>query len=94
MWPRRLPGGARTGRGGALEAARAYERLAILNYYASARVPGVGAVLHQVNLAERLGPSPELARAYGTMSAAAGIVQLRSLARRYAQRARDRPGSR
>jgi len=89
IWPGRLPGGARTGRGGALEAARAYERLAILNYFASARVPGVAAVLHQVNLAERVGPSPELARAYGTMSVAAGVVQLRSLAGRYAQRARE-----
>lgn len=89
IWPRRLLGGARTDRGGALEAARAYERLAILNYYASARVPGVAAVLHQVNLAERVGPSPELARAYGTMSVAAGVVQLHSLAGRYAQWARE-----
>jgi class 3 adenylate cyclase/tetratricopeptide (TPR) repeat protein len=89
IWPRRFLGGARTGRGGALEAARAYERLAILNYYASARVPGVAAVLHQVNLAERVGPSPELARAYGTMSVAAGVVQLHSLAGRYAQWARE-----
>ena len=89
IWPRRLLAGARTGRGGALEAARAYERLAILNYYASARVPGVAAVLHQVNLAGRLGPSPELARAYGSMSVAAGAVQLHSLAGKYAQRARE-----
>jgi len=89
IWPRRLLGGARADRGGALEAARAYERLAILNYYASARVAGVAAVLHQVNLAGRLRPSPELARAYGTLSVAAGIVQLRSLAGRYAQRARE-----
>jgi tetratricopeptide (TPR) repeat protein len=88
-WPRRLLGGARTGRGAALEAARAYERLAILNYYASARVSGVAAVLHQVNLAERVGPSPELARAYGTMSVAAGVVQLHSLAGRYARWARE-----
>jgi len=89
IWPRLLLVGARIGRGGALEAARAYERLAILNYYASARVPGVAAVLHQVNLAQQLGPSPELARAYGTVSVAAGVVQLRSLAGRYAQRARE-----
>jgi class 3 adenylate cyclase/tetratricopeptide (TPR) repeat protein len=89
IWPGRLLGGARTGRGAALEAARAYERLAILNYYANARVPGVSAVLHQVNLAERVGPSPELARAYGTMSVAAGVVQLHSLAERYAQWARE-----
>jgi predicted ATPase/class 3 adenylate cyclase len=89
IWPERLLAGARTGRDAALEAARAYERLAILNYYASARVPGVSAVLHEVNLAERAGPSSELARAYGSMSVAAGIVQLHSLAGRYAQWARE-----
>jgi tetratricopeptide (TPR) repeat protein len=89
IWPRRLLRGTRTGLGAALEAARAYERLAILNYYASARVPGVSAVLHQVNLAERAGPSPELARAYGTMSVGAGAVQLHSLAGRYARWARE-----
>jgi class 3 adenylate cyclase/tetratricopeptide (TPR) repeat protein len=89
IWPGRLLGVAPTGHGGALEAARAYERLAILNYYASARAPGVSAVLHAVNLAERAGPSPELARAYGTMSVGAGVVQLHSLAGRYARRARE-----
>ncbi|MGN6677434.1 MAG: AAA family ATPase, partial [Streptosporangiaceae bacterium] len=88
MWPKRLFRGARTDRGAALEAARAHERLAILNYYASARLPAITAVLHQVNLAGRLGPSPELARAYGSMSVAAGVVRLHSLGCRYAQRAR------
>ena len=87
--PLRLLGGARTGRGAALEAGRAYERLAMLNYYASARVPGVSAVLHAVNLAERVGPSPELARAYGTMSYVANIVQLHSLAGSYTRWARE-----
>jgi hypothetical protein len=89
IWPERLQSGARIDRDASLEGARAYERLAILNYYASARAPGVSAVLHQVNLAERAGPSAELARAYGTMSVGAGIVQLHSLATRYAQRVRQ-----
>jgi tetratricopeptide (TPR) repeat protein len=44
-------------------------------------------VLHAVNLAERAGPSPELARAYASMSVAAGVVQLHVLARSYAQNA-------
>jgi tetratricopeptide (TPR) repeat protein len=52
-----------------------------------ARGPGISAVLHQINLAERTGPSPELARAYATMSVAAGLVQLHALARSYARRA-------
>jgi tetratricopeptide (TPR) repeat protein len=38
VWPGPLLAGASIGRDAALEAARAYERLAILNYYASARV--------------------------------------------------------
>jgi class 3 adenylate cyclase len=89
IWPERLRIAARADRGAPLEAARAYERLAILNYYASARVAGVSAVLHQVNLAERVGPSPELGRAYGTMSVGAGVVRLHRLASRYAQWARE-----
>jgi class 3 adenylate cyclase/tetratricopeptide (TPR) repeat protein len=83
MWPARLVRGAPS----ALEAARAFERLAFLNYYANARGPGISAVLHAVNLAERAGPSPELARAYASMSVAAGVVQLHALARGYAQKA-------
>jgi tetratricopeptide (TPR) repeat protein len=89
LWPAWFRSRGRAGHVAPLEAARAYERLAILNYYASARVPGVDAALHMVNLAERVGPSPELARAYGTMSVGAGVAQLHSLAGRYAQRARE-----
>ena len=74
-------------RSSALEAARAFERLAFLNYYANARGPGISAVLHAVNLAERAGPSPELARAYASMSVGAGVVQLHTLARSYARKA-------
>jgi class 3 adenylate cyclase/tetratricopeptide (TPR) repeat protein len=74
-------------RGSALEATRAFERLAFLNYYANARELGISAVLHAVNLAERAGPSPELARAYASMSVAAGVVQLHTLARSYARKA-------
>jgi tetratricopeptide (TPR) repeat protein len=86
---------ARPNRGGpdacsdALEAARAYERLALLNYYANAREAAVSSVLHVANLAERAGPSPELARAYGAMSVAAGVVELHALARRYRQWGHD-----
>jgi predicted ATPase len=63
IWPTRAGRGAPAARSAALEAARAFERLAFLNYYANARGPGISAVLHAVNLAERAGPSPELARA-------------------------------
>jgi class 3 adenylate cyclase/tetratricopeptide (TPR) repeat protein len=87
--PKWLSNAARTGRGATLEAARAYERLTILNYYASARVPGISAILHSVNLAERVGPSPELARAYGGMSVGTGVVRLHSVAERYARWAHE-----
>jgi tetratricopeptide (TPR) repeat protein len=87
MGPARLARGTPVARSAALEATRAFERLAFLNYYANAKGAGISAVLHAVNLAERAGPSPELARAYATMSVAAGVVQLHALARSYAQRA-------
>jgi class 3 adenylate cyclase/tetratricopeptide (TPR) repeat protein len=87
IWPAPLVPGAPAVRSAALEATRAFERLAFLNYYANAKGPGIGAVLHAVNLAERAGPSPELARAYASMSVAAGVVGLHALARSYAQKA-------
>ncbi|MFL6251513.1 MAG: ATP-binding protein, partial [Actinomycetes bacterium] len=85
MGPARLVRGTPAARSAALEATRAFERLAFLNYYANAKGPGISAVLHAVNLAERAGPSPELARAYASMSVAAGVVQLHALARSYAR---------
>jgi tetratricopeptide (TPR) repeat protein len=87
IWSARLVPDAPAARSAALEATRAFERLAFLNFYANAKGPGISAVLHAVNLAERAGPSPELARAYAAMSVAAGVVQLHALARSYAQRA-------
>ena len=87
IWPARPVRGAPAARTVALEATRGFERLAFLNYYANAKGPGVSAVLHQVNLAERAGPSPELARAYASMSVAAGVVGLHALARNYADKA-------
>jgi class 3 adenylate cyclase/tetratricopeptide (TPR) repeat protein len=87
--PARFLGSAPTARSGVLEAARAYERLGFLNYYANARGLGISAVLHSVNLAERAGPTPELARAYGMMSVTSGVVQLHGLARSYGRWARE-----
>jgi class 3 adenylate cyclase/tetratricopeptide (TPR) repeat protein len=87
LWPARPVRRAPAARTAALEAARAFERLAFLNYYANAKGRGISAVLHAVNLAERAGPSPELARAYASMSVAAGVVQLHPLARSYARKA-------
>src|SRR4029453_18331286 len=81
LLPARPVQGDPDARSDALEAARAYERLALLNYYANAREAALSSVLHVANLTERAGPSPELARAYGAMSVAAGVVGLHPLPR-------------
>ena len=73
----------------ALEAARAYERLTILHYFANARTAAIGTALRAVNLAERIEGSPELARGYALMCVGAGVVGLHPLARSYSQRARQ-----
>ena len=77
-------------------AARLEGSSSVLRVPRDAQLPGQrqscgasAAALRALNLAERVGPSPELARGYGSMSVAAGIVQLHSLAGRYAQWARE-----
>jgi class 3 adenylate cyclase len=70
-----------------LETVRAYERLSQIHYLASNPVPGLHAVLTTLNLAERLGPSQELARAFAGMCVAAGVFSFPALARLYRQRA-------
>lgn len=66
-----------------LESARCYERLAETYYLANDRERLVHAVLSTLNLAERSGPSPELARAYANSSFAAGLGGIHRLARAY-----------
>ena len=44
---------------------------------------GLVSILRHLNFAERLGPSPTLARAYGLSSTSAGIFGLHGLARKY-----------
>jgi class 3 adenylate cyclase/tetratricopeptide (TPR) repeat protein len=79
---RRLPDGGRR-----LEGARAYSRLVETYWFANETLPLVHAALRAVNLAERAGPSPELARAYAIMCLASGSVPLRRLADYYGNRA-------
>ncbi len=66
-----------------LEAARAYERLAQIYYLANNTYRGLFAILCTLSLAERAGPSPELARAYAGMCVAAGVFSLPALAQMY-----------
>src|SRR6185369_1839102 len=44
-----------------IDAARAYDHLLQIHYYEAAALPLVHATLRTLNLAERAGPSPELA---------------------------------
>lgn len=74
-----------------LEAALAHERLGeihvLLQQEKETRLLVANAVLHSLNLAEQVGSSPELARAYSTVQVAAGLVPLDPLAEFYHRRA-------
>jgi class 3 adenylate cyclase/tetratricopeptide (TPR) repeat protein len=71
----------------ALEASRIYIRLTEVFYFAN-DAPALGhAGIRALNLAERAGPSPELARAYAMLSVAAGSIPIHPLARTYSRRA-------
>ncbi|GIK43899.1 MAG: adenylate/guanylate cyclase domain-containing protein [Chloroflexota bacterium] len=70
-----------------LEAARTYERLGEIHYWSNETLPAIYAAVRTLNLAERAGPSPELARAYANMCLVAGFASLRSLAEAYSRRA-------
>ncbi|HEX4412473.1 MAG TPA: adenylate/guanylate cyclase domain-containing protein, partial [Lacipirellulaceae bacterium] len=63
-----------------LEAARCYERLAEIYYLSNNRSRLVHSLLSTLNLAERIGPSPELARAYANNCLTAGLAGIHPLA--------------
>jgi class 3 adenylate cyclase/tetratricopeptide (TPR) repeat protein len=71
-----------------LETARIYDIFAELYYHANEVVPTLYAALQTLNLAERAGPSPELARAYANSCFAAGMMGLHRLAKAYSRKAR------
>jgi class 3 adenylate cyclase/tetratricopeptide (TPR) repeat protein len=75
-------------RAAALEAARAYEALILIYFYANESLPATYTSLLTLNLAERVGPSSELARAYANMAIATGALALHPLAEAYTQQAR------
>jgi class 3 adenylate cyclase/tetratricopeptide (TPR) repeat protein len=70
-----------------LEASRAYIRLTEVFWFANDVPALVHAGIRALNLAERAGPSPELARAYAIMCLSAGGIPIHPLARMYAGRA-------
>jgi class 3 adenylate cyclase/tetratricopeptide (TPR) repeat protein len=70
-----------------LEASRAYIRLTEVYWFANDVPALVHAGIRALNLAERAGPSPELARAYAIICLAAGSIPLHPIAQVYARRA-------
>ena len=71
-----------------LRSARAYERMAQIFYLENDKYRSVYCAMRALNLAEDVGPSPELARSYGNMSVIAGLIPSAPLAERYYRLAR------
>jgi tetratricopeptide (TPR) repeat protein len=80
-WGRRPPTDA--ARQDFRRAARYAERLAQLAYYAHESLGTAHAGILALNLAEKVGPSPELARGYATACVVFGLAPLHGLARHY-----------
>jgi tetratricopeptide (TPR) repeat protein len=72
-----------------LESARIYERLGEIYYLSNERERLVHALLSTLNLAERAGPTPELARAYANSCFVAGLAHLHWAAKTYAQNGQE-----
>ena len=71
-----------------LETARVYDFLAEIYYHANEIIPSVYSALRTLNLAERIAPTTELARAYANLCFASGFIPLHFLARIYQKEAR------
>lgn len=61
----------------------AYESLSEIYYFAIDLPPFLACLLHLLNLVDRLGISPEMARAYSVTSLVASLIPMRGIARRY-----------
>ncbi len=85
----RLPGGAIHDSDQQRMASGAFHVISNLCYYSQDMALGVYAAFRSLNLAERAGPSPELARSYATMCVAAGLMPMHPLARVYDRRAHE-----
>ena len=68
------------------KAALALEGLAEIYFYQNESLRSLYAAIHMLNIAELLGPSPELARACAALSGIAGLVGLRRISTSYRQR--------
>jgi len=70
-----------------LDEARAHSRLSQIYYMNESGLPSVHAAVSALNLAERVGPSEELAQGYANVSITLGLIPLHRLAEAYARRA-------
>jgi class 3 adenylate cyclase/tetratricopeptide (TPR) repeat protein len=71
----------------AFEVSRLFELMGRSYFYSQETLPIIYSILRFVNIAERAGPSPELASSYAGMAVLAGFAQLHSLADIYVNRA-------
>lgn len=86
LWPKFNPNPP-ANRKTLLEAARAYEGLVTITYFANDTLASLYAAFRSLNLAEAAGLSPELARGYTTVGAIIGFVPLHRWAHMYCTRA-------
>ncbi len=70
-----------------LDAARAYEGLTQVYYFANETLPSLYAAFRSLNLAENAGDSPELARGFITVGALSGFIPAHRIAQMYCTRA-------
>jgi tetratricopeptide (TPR) repeat protein len=87
LWPARYIGRQAAESDTLLEAARAYEGLTAVYYFANETIPSLYTAFRSLNLAEAAGPSPELARGYASVGVIIGFVPLHGLAELYGRRA-------
>jgi tetratricopeptide (TPR) repeat protein len=86
LQPRRIAGRAGPDRQTALlEATQAYQQLAEIYYFANDKPMILLCGLRAVNLSERAGPSPALARAFGNLVLIAGLLRRHRLAELYSR---------
>jgi class 3 adenylate cyclase/tetratricopeptide (TPR) repeat protein len=87
LWPSRFAGRSHHAVTTIRLASAAYDALAQVCYYSQDVPRGVYSSLRALNLAEEVGPSPELARGRATMCIASGLIPLHRLAESYGRRA-------
>lgn len=86
-WAARYIRRSAAGRGDLLAIPRAYERLAEATYFQGEMVLPIFASFRGLNLAETIGPSPELARSSANVGTQLGFIPLHGAARGYLARA-------